>query len=74
MASQNVGCFVRLDTESLMSTLDDQINKYEETVVAISQENLRKTNKTLLFYDNQFQVHDMVKGNDLFTIVYFSDV
>ena len=60
-----------------MSTLDDQINKYEETVVAISQENLRKTNKTLLFYDNQFQVHDMVeskRGNDLFTIVYISDV
>ena len=60
-----------------MSTLDDQINKYEETVVAISQENLRKTNETLLFYDNQFQVHDMVeskRGNDLFTIVYISDV
>ena len=60
-----------------MSTLDDKINKYEETVVAISQENLRKTNKTLLFYDNQFQVHDMVeskRGNDLFTIVYISDV
>ena len=60
-----------------MSTLDDKINKNEETLVAISQENLRKTNKTLLFYDNQFQVHDMVeskRGNDLFTIVYFSDV
>ena len=60
-----------------MSTLDDNIYKYEETVVAISQENLRKTNKTLLFYDNQFQVHDMVeskRGNDLFTIVYISDV
>ena len=24
-------------------------------MVAISQENLRKTNKTLLFYDNQFR-------------------
>ena len=60
-----------------MSPLDDQINKYEETVVAISQENLRKTNETLLFYDNQFQVQDMVeskRGNDLFTIVYISDV
>ena len=60
-----------------MSTLDDKIYKNEETVVAISQENLRKTNKTLLFYDNQFQVHDMVeskRGNDLFTIVYISDV
>ena len=60
-----------------MSTLDDKILKKEETVVAISQENLRKTNKTLLFYDNQFQVHDMVeskRGNDLFTIVYISDV
>ena len=46
-------------------------------MVAISQENLRKTNKALLFYDNQFQVHDMVerkRGNDLFTIVYFSNV
>ena len=46
-------------------------------MVAISQENLRKTNKTLLFYDNQFQVHDMVeskRGNDLFTIVYISVV
>ena len=60
-----------------MSTLDDKIYKNEETVVAISQENLRKTNKTLLFYDNQFQVHDMVeskRGNDLFTIVYISVV
>ena len=60
-----------------MSTLDDKINKNEETLVAISQENLRKTNKTLLFYDNQFQVHDMVeskRGNDLFTIVYFWNV
>ena len=60
-----------------MSTLDDKIYKNEETVVAISQENLRKTNKTLLFYDNQFQVHDMVeskRGNDLFTIFYISDV
>ena len=60
-----------------MSTLDDKINKNAETLVAISQENLRKTNKTLLFYDNQFQVHDMVeskRGNDLFTIVYFWNV
>ena len=32
-----------------------RFKKNEETVVAISQENLRKTNKTLLFYDNQFQ-------------------
>ena len=38
-----------------MSTLDDKIYKNEETVVAISQENLRKTDKTLLFCDNQFQ-------------------
>ena len=46
-------------------------------MVAILQENLRKTNKTLLFYDNQFQVHDMVGskgGSDWFTIVYFLDV